>query len=111
MLNNIIIRVATLTILTCLVLRFCFVTKLYQINNNFCHHKKNTIKVILQYLFNVFILFNIVSYIKGFDMVRKRNEIRKSQKKLKKRTKVRISQVKMGVFEKSQETQQNLKNI
>ena len=36
-------------------------------------------------------------------MVRKRNEIRKSQKKLKKMTKVRISQVKMGVFEKSQE--------
>ena len=43
--------------------------KAYQINNFFCHHHKtfllkNTFKVTLQYLINVFILTNTVSYIK-----------------------------------------------
>ena len=36
-------------------------------------------------------------------MIRKSQEIRKSQNKLRKMTKVKKSQVKMGVFEKSQE--------
>ena len=43
--------------------------KIYHINKIFCHHQKtflldNTFKVTLQYFFNVFILFNTVSYIK-----------------------------------------------
>ena len=45
------------------------IQKFYYINKNFCHHQKNflfknTFKVTLQYLFDIFILFNTVSYIK-----------------------------------------------
>ena len=58
-----------LTILRCSIVKFDLTQKFYHINKIFCHHQKmfllkNAFKVTLQYPFNVFILFNPVSYIK-----------------------------------------------